>query len=101
MIEAASSDQISVFMRLDRECDEILASAARNPYATRAASTLHAHCRRFWYLYKNNGDLRESVDRHAALMHAVADGDVELAEQASDLLLDYLVSFARLPFEQY
>jgi DNA-binding GntR family transcriptional regulator len=98
---AATSGNISEFMQLDHACDLILEQAARNPYASRASAPLHTHCRRFWYLYKNNGDLSESAQYHADLMYAVARADEHAAADASDQLITYLMAFTRIPIESY
>ncbi len=95
MEQATKVGDISKFMHLDRQFDEILEAAARNPFAARADAPLHAHCRRFWYFYQNNGDLRQAADSHTALMNAVANGNEQAAITASDKLLDYLELFTR------
>jgi DNA-binding GntR family transcriptional regulator len=95
LVDSAAAGDLSEFMRLDRHCDELLEAAAGNRYATRSLAPLHAHCRRFWYRYRHNGDLGASADLHARMMTAVADGDEAAAAQASDSLIDYLVEFTR------
>lgn len=95
-LESAAKDgDTDRFMRDDRACDEIVAQAARNPFAAKACAPLHTHCRRFWYLHRDHADLNRSAARHQALMLAVAAGDVALAEQNSDALVDYLEQFTR------
>lgn len=95
MQNAAGIDQLDEFMRLDRQFDNIMASAAQNPFASDALSPLHAHCRRFWYKFKAKGDLTQSARLHERLMHAVAQRDEQEAAEASDRLLDYLEEFTR------
>ena len=95
MILAAASEDQQAFMRADRECDEILERACRNPYAYQAASSLHAHCRRFWSVHQHHGILKWSAELHTNIMNAVADGDIQEAGKASDSLIAYLESFAR------
>lgn len=95
IVAAAEANDMTEFMRRDREFDEILGDASRNTFATRALQPLHAHCRRFWYLYKNAGDLKCSAALHAEVMDAVARGDEEDAAGASDKLIDYLETFTR------
>ncbi len=97
--QAAQKSDLARFMRLDRQCDQILEAASRNPFAVRACAPLHAHCRRFWYRYQENGDLNESARLHAQVMNAVASGDSQAAAQVSDQLLDYLDAFARAALE--
>ena len=96
---AAKENDVDAFMRLDRQCDEILKEAARNPFAVRSVAPLHAHCRRFWSAYKHNGDLTRSAELHAEIMKAVADADSDQAARASDDLIDYLENFTKEALE--
>jgi DNA-binding GntR family transcriptional regulator len=95
MAVAADRGDLPGFMRLDNGFDRLVESASRSAFALQASVPLHAHCRRFWYLYRHNGDLRRAAELHAAMMHAVAAGDEEAAGAASDALVDYLEEFAR------
>lgn len=95
MAASSSDEDVAGFLRLDRTGDSILQTAARNPYAARAVSPLHAHCRRFWNLYKHAGDLSASAGLHAVLLRSVAAGDPGEAGSASDRLIDYLEGFTR------
>lgn len=95
MHAAADADRLNDFMRLDHEFDKIMTTAARNPFAAEALAPLHAHCRRFWYKHKINGDLKQSARLHERLMHAIAAGNENDAAAASDALIDYLETFTR------
>lgn len=95
MHEAADADELGAFMRLDHEFDQIVTAAARNPFAADAAAPLHAHCRRFWYRFKADGDLKRSAQLHERSMRAIAAGNEEQAAEASDTLAEYLKAFAR------
>ena len=95
MALAAAKGDMAEFMRLDTEFDRLVESASRSAFALQASVPLHAHCRRFWYLYRHNGDLPRAAELHAAMMHAVAAADEEAAGAASDALVDYLEEFAR------
>jgi DNA-binding GntR family transcriptional regulator len=95
MAKAAARGDMPEFMRLDTEFDHLVEAASRSAFALQASVPLHAHCRRFWYLYRHNGDLPRAAELHAALMEAVAVGDEEAAGNASDALVDYLDEFAR------
>lgn len=95
MQRAAAKGDMNEFMRLDTTFDQFVEAAARSAFALQASVPLHAHCRRFWYLYRHNGDLPRAANLHAALMGAVAGGDEEAAGQASDALVNYLEEFAR------
>lgn len=95
MSRSRVADDVTEFLRLDRASDAVMLAAARNPYAARAVSPLHTHCRRFWNLHKHSGDLPASAGLHAVLLRAAADGDADGAGHASDRLIDYLEAFTR------
>lgn len=95
MQEAAEADELDEFMRLDRRFDTLVTTAAQNPFAADALTPLHAHCRRFWYKFKANGDLIQSAQLHERLMRAIANKDKHGAADASDELIDYLEQFTR------
>lgn len=97
-----ASDQADdmTFMRLDRALNELVSQAARNEFAARAMSLMHGLSRRFWYQhYREAGDLPLSARLHADLADAIARHEVEAAGRASDLLIDYIESFARKTIE--
>jgi DNA-binding GntR family transcriptional regulator len=95
MAVAAERGDMAEFMRLDTGFDRVVEAASRSSFALQASVPLHAHCRRFWYLYRHNGDLRRAAELHSGMMHAVAAGDEQGAGAASDALVDYLEEFAR------
>ena len=69
------SDDLELFMRLDRRLDELLLSACGNAYLKTALAPTHAHCRRLWYMNLPRVDLSSAATFHAALARSVADGD--------------------------
>ena len=95
IIQAANSSDINAFMRLDRTCDEVLEEASKNPYAAQALSSLHTHCRRFWYQYQMEDDLKHSAQLHAAMIKAVISKNEDQAAEASDAIIDYLEFFIK------
>ena len=99
MEQEASRKHLVEFMRVDRAFDALLGSAARNSFAVDAVRPLHAHSRRFWYLFRHDGDLARAAGLHARLMRSVAGGNTREARRASDHLLDYLEGFARKAME--
>lgn len=101
MTGAARADNLAQFMRLDQEFDQLLALAAHNHAASHAIAPLHIHCRRFWYLYRHQGDLPRAAELHAALIDAVVDADEERAADASDALIQYLEDFTRKALDLY
>jgi DNA-binding GntR family transcriptional regulator len=94
MEAAAKSNDDIAFMRLDRQLNTLLASAAHN--AARAIRSLNGHSRRFWYLhYKEAADLPKCARLHADEARAIAKGNPTRAMAASDKLMDYVESFTR------
>ncbi len=101
MTGAAGADDLAEYMRLDQELDQLLAAAAHNHAASNAIAPLHIHCRRFWYLYRHQGDLPRAAGYHAALVDAVVEVDEERAAEASDTLMRYLEEFTRKALDLY
>jgi DNA-binding GntR family transcriptional regulator len=101
MERAADEGDISGFMMLDQDFDQLIVRAGHNPAAGNAIAPLHVHCRRFWYQYKHQGDLQRSARLHEELITAVVEGDEDRAARASDELMHYLEDFTRAAFELY
>ena len=95
------SDDLALFMRLDRRLDQLMLSASGNPYLKSALAPMHAHCRRLWYMNLPRVDLSSAATFHAALARSVTDGDGAGAIRALNgiiTLLEELVSdLARNP----
>src|SRR5260221_558306 len=71
MEKAARTNNDIVFMRLDRELNQLIVDAARNDYAARAMKFLQGLSRRFWYMhYRMTADLPLCARLHAK--HALA-----------------------------
>lgn len=82
------------FMRLDREFNDLLTAAAHNDFAVRSMRLLQAHSRRFWFVHhRATGDLARCAHLHAVQARAVANNRPDEAAEATDILLDYNVSF--------
>ncbi len=95
-IESASEKgDLNSFIHFDHEFDQIIAEAARNPFASEACAPLRAHCRRFWYRFHHDEDLTQSAGLHAEIMRAVAANDESKAIEATDRLMDYLDKLTR------
>jgi DNA-binding GntR family transcriptional regulator len=99
MEREAARKHLVEFMRLDRAFDALVEAAARNGFAVNAVKPMHAHCRRFWYLYRHNGDLPRAAGLHSRLMRAIASGNEKEAARASDTLMDYLEQFTKQTLE--
>ncbi len=101
MQRAAEAGDLRAFMREDHRFDRIVGNASRNRFAAEASQPLHAHGRRFWFYYRDNGDLLESAARHIAVMQAIIAGNAERAEAEADRLIDYLEQFTRSAIDVY
>ncbi len=94
--EASRNNDDVSFVRLDREFNELCLISARNEFAEGAMRQMHGLARRFWYVhYRKAADLPEMARLHAAVAHAIAEGNVDNAGHALDLLLDNIEEFAR------
>jgi len=93
-LKTAKANDESMFIQADREFNQLLAHSARNKYARLAMSSIQAQTRRFWFLYfKHFGDLPRVCRLHAAIASAIAEGNEEKAEKASDSLIDYVEEY--------
>lgn len=96
MRAASDAGDDIAFMRLDRAFNLLVATAARNEFATRAIGSMTALSRRFWFRHhKEVGDLPQSARLHADVADAIASRDGDAAAAASDRLMDYIESFSR------
>ena len=96
MQDAATSNDETTFLRLDRELNLLVLEAARNEFATAAMTLMHGLSRRFWFIHwRDSADLPEAARAHADLARAIAEGEPAAAAAASDALLDYIEAFTR------
>ncbi|MEK9661973.1 MAG: GntR family transcriptional regulator [Alphaproteobacteria bacterium] len=96
MERAADRDDDRVFLRLDRDFNELLDAACRNDFAGASMRQWNPLSRRFWYQhYRRAGDMPETARRHAAVARAIAAGDEAGASSSSDALIDHLAGFTR------
>jgi DNA-binding GntR family transcriptional regulator len=92
---AATGDETG-FMRTDRAFNELCLVAARNEFAAGAMSLMNSLSRRFWFLhYRLAADMPLAGKLHAAVAHAIAEGNASAAAKASDGLIDYIEAFTR------
>ena len=85
-----------VFIRADREFNELCVRCARNEFAASAMALTHALSRRFWYLHhRQAADMPKVARLHSAMARAIAAGDEVAAEKATDRLLDLIVAFTQ------
>jgi DNA-binding GntR family transcriptional regulator len=92
--EQADGLTLERFNALDRRIDQIILSAAGEPFLEHTLRPLHTLFRRIGYLYHsemtNGCSLGGTVTRHLALLNAVANRHVERAVTASDELIDFV-----------
>ena len=92
---AAEREDLAAYMEADQALDRVNHAACRNPFAVAAVVPMVIQCRRFWYAYRHQGDIRRGAQAHLVLAEAIAAGQGEPAVAASDALMDYLRAFAQ------
>lgn len=85
---------IDQFNKLDRRIDALILSAAREPFVAHTLRPLHTIYRRIGYIFHRQlpgqPDLTGTIDRHLAILHAIANRNVDDAVAASDALMDFM-----------
>ncbi|MFD1199744.1 GntR family transcriptional regulator [Brucella gallinifaecis] len=94
MLEAISSDNISLFLNADKAFDIVLGAASGNPYAARLAAPLQTHSRRFWFRMRPATGITGSANAHAALIEAIISREPERASDTASALMKYLRTLA-------
>ena len=85
-----------LYLRVHFALKKFTCACARNPFATRALSPLHALSRRFFYVHNERfGDLMEVAGVHADLAEAIGRGDEPGAAAACEAMTDYAVNFTK------
>lgn len=101
ILQAAAQNALQEYMRLDHESDELMEQASQNYYAIRACRPLHIHCRRFWYKYHQNSDLKEMASLHADVFNAVAAANEKSAVETSEKLVAHLMQLNRSVLDSF
>lgn len=84
------------YLRVHFALKRFTCACARNPFAARALSPLHALSRRFFYVHRDRfGDLADVAAVHADLAEAIGRGDAAAAAAASDAMTGLAVDFTR------
>ena len=72
------------FLKLDHELDSLLDDCAGNSFASASVAPLRAHCRRFWFFYRQRMQLSDAISAHATMIRLIARRDSNGAQKASD-----------------
>ena len=96
LIEHGAQMSIEQFNVVDRRIDQLLLTAAHEPFVASTLRPLHTIFRRIGWIYHmqttNNSNLQGTIDGHVAVIDAVANGHVDAAITASDGLMDFVES---------
>jgi DNA-binding GntR family transcriptional regulator len=85
---------LAEFNMFDRDIDRLILAAANEPFLEHTLRPLHTLFRRIGYIFHThvpgNSSLDNTVDRHLAVLTAVAGGQAGEAVAASDALMDFV-----------
>ncbi len=90
MKQAATTQDIPLFLDADKAFDEVLGSASLNPYATRLAAPLQSHSRRFWFRLRRDESLTDSAAAHTRMIEAIVSRDENTAVESAKQLIAHL-----------
>lgn len=91
--ERRASISIDEFNQLDRRIDALILAAGGEPFLVHTMRPLHTIYRRIGYIYHRllpDHDLTGTVDRHLAILDAVANQRAAASVKASDTLIDFM-----------
>ena len=95
----ARDNDVRGFLRTDFEFNDLLAASCDNEFAVKAIQLTRGLSRRFWYKYYKSADLGKCAQLHANLASAIGKRETVGAEQALDLLIDYMEEFTKAVFD--
>lgn len=78
------------FLMLSAQIDSLMDECCGNPYAIQSVAPLRTHCRRFWYFYREELTLDDSIAVYSKLTRLVARRDVKGVEKAIDAMIQLL-----------
>ena len=94
--KAAKEKNEKLFLKIDKELNDLTIIASKNEFASKALSMLHGMSRRFWFgNFHQIGDIGGAANLHANIAQAIYEGDEKSAGIAVDKLLDYIEEFTR------
>ncbi|MFJ7567851.1 GntR family transcriptional regulator [Herminiimonas sp. NPDC097707] len=97
---AEAADKM-LFIRCDKEFNELCLNCARNEFLTGSLRSIQGLSRRFWFChYKTYDYLSVTALLHAGVAEAIADGKVNLVTEATERLVDSAEALARKVADQ-
>lgn len=94
--ERRTTASIDEFNKLDRRIDALILAASGEPFLAHTMRPLHTIYRRIGFIYhrllSGHADLTGTIDRHLAILNAVANRRADHAVAASDELIDFMDS---------
>ena len=96
LTERRTACSIDAFNKLDRRIDALILEASGEPFLAHTMRPLHTIYRRIGFIYHRllpgHTDLTGTIDRHVAILNAVANRRAEDAVKASDELMSFMDS---------
>ena len=96
LAERRTTTTLDAFNKLDRRIDTLILEASGEPFLAHTMRPLHTIYRRIGFIYHRllpgHTDLTGTIDRHAAILNAVANRRAEDAVKASDELMSFMDS---------
>jgi DNA-binding GntR family transcriptional regulator len=96
LTERRTTASIDAFNKLDHRIDALILEASGEPFLAHTMRPLHTIYRRIGFIYHRllpgHTDLTGTIDRHAAILNAVASRRAEDAVKASDELMSFMDS---------
>ena len=93
-LEKRGSLNLSKFNTLDRGIDRLILTAASEPFLEHTLRPLHTIFRRIGFIHHTympgHKNLNGTIDRHIAVLNAVANRRADRAVVASDALMDFV-----------
>lgn len=94
-VASETGDQV-MFMRADKEFNDLSVKAARNEFAAGSMGLMHGLSRRFWFLHhKQENNLKNIANLHANISRCIALKDESGAACALDALIDHNEAFTK------
>ncbi len=94
--ERRTTASIDAFNKLDRRIDALILEASGEPFLAHTMRPLHTIYRRIGFIYHRllpgHTDLTGTIDRHTAILNAVANRRADDAAKASDELMSFMDS---------